>query len=83
MSDPIERLRTFIRDIQDEPRAFTDADDLIETGLIDSLRFVDFVLLIAELSGRDIPLDDIDIEAFRSIDAIRRAWFAPAEAAAP
>lgn len=79
MSDPIERLRSFIRDIQDEPRAFTDSDDLIETGLLDSLRFVDFVLLVAELSGRDIPLDDIDIEAFRTLDAIRAAWFAPAE----
>ncbi|WP_029030489.1 phosphopantetheine-binding protein [Salinarimonas rosea] len=77
-SDPIERLRTFIRDNQDEPRAFTEHDDLIESGLIDSLRFVDFVLLVSELCGRDIPLDDIDIEAFRTLDAIRAAWFAPA-----
>lgn len=81
--DPIARLRAFVLDAQEEPRAFADADDLIENGLIDSLRFVDFVLLIAELSGRDIQLDEIDIEAFRSLETIRLAWFAPTAAAEP
>lgn len=83
MSDPIERIRHFIRDRQDEPADFADDDDLIEGGLVDSLQFVDFVLLVSELCGREIPLDDIDIERFRTIDAIRAAYFAPAEAAAP
>ena len=81
MSDPIERIRQFIRDRQDEPRDFADGDDLIEGGLIDSLQFVDFVLLVSELCGREIPLDDIDIEQFRTLDAVRAAYFAPAAAA--
>jgi|GEM_PF-2059525 len=83
MSDPIDRIRHFIRDRQDEPRDFADDEDLIEGGLVDSLQFVDFVLLVSELCGREIPLDDIDIERFRTIDAIRAAYFAPAETAAP
>lgn len=82
MNDPIVRIRQFIRDRQDEPREFADGDDLIEGGLVDSLRFVDFVLLVSELSGREIPLDDIDIERFRTLDAIRAAYFTPAAAAA-
>ena len=64
MSDPIDRIRHFIRDRQDEPRDFADDEDLIEGGLVDSLQFVDFVLLVSELCGREIPLDDIDIERF-------------------
>lgn len=80
MSDPIERLRTFIADNQDAKRDFSNDDDLIETGLIDSLRFVDFVLLVAELCGRDIRLDAIDIEEFRTLETIRRIWLTPSEA---
>lgn len=82
MSDPIARIRQFINDKQDEPGDFADGDDLIEGGLVDSLQFVDFVLLVSELSGREIPLDDIDIERFRTLDAIRAAYFEPAEPAA-
>lgn len=75
MGDAIQHVRKFIIDRQEQPTAFDDADDLIENGLVDSLQFVEFVMLIAELSGKEIALDDLDIEQFRTIHSIRRAFF--------
>jgi len=75
MSAEIESVRQFIADRQSKPVTFSDTDDLIENGLIDSLQFVEFVLLIAELSGREISLDALDIDDFRSITSIHKAFF--------
>jgi len=75
MSVGIENIRQFISDKQVKPVTFGDNDDLIENGLIDSLQFVEFVLLIAEVSGREISLDDLDIDDFRSISSIQKAFF--------
>jgi acyl carrier protein len=75
MSRKIQKVREFIIDKHGGNCAFSDTDDLIDCGLIDSLRFMDFVLLIEELSGRPIPLDDLDIEQFRTIDNINKSFF--------
>ncbi|GGK25623.1 acyl carrier protein [Salinarimonas ramus] len=76
MSDPIARIRAFIEERQREKRPFADDTDLIEGRYVDSLQFVDFVLLVSELCERDIPLDTVDIEQFRTIDRIRATFFA-------
>lgn len=77
MTDPIQKIREFIVIVNKHvgPTHFEDTDDLIESGLIDSLQFVEFVLLISELSGRDIALDTLNIDELRSISAIRKAFF--------
>jgi len=80
MSNRVDRVRRFIAEKNEGRAGFADGEDLIESGLIDSLRFVEFVLLIAELSGRTVDLDDVNIDEFRSIDAIRTAFFSGAEA---
>src|SRR5579871_2222368 len=74
-STGIETIRQFIVDKQSEPVVFSDADDLIENGLVDSLQFTEFVLLIAEWSGQEISLDTLNIDDFRSISSIRKAFF--------
>ncbi len=71
MSDPVDILRRFIAEKNDGRSEIKDDDDLIENGLIDSLRFVEFVLLVEELSGRVIDLGNVNIDDFRSVDAIR------------
>ena len=75
MSRKIQKVREFIIDNHSGSCAFSDTDDLIDCGLIDSLRFMDFVLLIEELSGITIPLDDLDIEQFRTIENINKSFF--------
>jgi acyl carrier protein len=51
----------------DVPSADT---DLIDTGLLDSLQFVQLVLLIEEEFGMRISLEDIEIDHLRSIGSI-------------
>lgn len=48
-----------------------DADvDLIETGLVDSLALVMLITSIEETFACELPLDDFDIENFRSVRRI-------------
>ena len=75
MSKNIQKVREFIVHKHGGKCTFSDADDLIDRGLIDSLRFMDFVLLIEELSGITIHLDNLDIEQFRTIDNIKKSFF--------
>lgn len=49
--------------------------DLIESRLIDSLSFVEFVFLVEQLSGQEIPLDKVDVNDFRTLNRIRNRYF--------
>ena len=44
--------------------------DLVETGLMDSLQFVQLVLHLEEDFGIHIPLEDLGIDHFRSVTSI-------------
>lgn len=44
--------------------------DLIEKGLIDSLALVSLITEIEGDFGFELPLDDFDIDAFRSVERI-------------
>jgi acyl carrier protein len=46
--------------------------DLIESGLLDSLRLVELLLHIEASLGCRIPLDEIDLDDLRSIKRIAR-----------
>jgi acyl carrier protein len=51
--------------------------DLIANRAIDSLQFMEFIMLIEEVSGRPIDLNEVNVDNFRSIGVILEA-FAPA-----
>jgi D-alanine--poly(phosphoribitol) ligase subunit 2 len=44
--------------------------DLIETGLIDSLALVSLIAEIEGEFGFELPLDDFDVDNFRTVDRI-------------
>lgn len=44
--------------------------DLIENRLIDSLGFMEFILLLEDLMGREIVLEQLSVDQFRTLDAI-------------
>jgi acyl carrier protein len=50
-------------------------EDLIESRLIDSLSFVEFVFIIENASGAAIDVDKINIDDFRTLSAIGKAFF--------
>jgi acyl carrier protein len=49
--------------------------DLIETRILDSLRFVEFLYLLEEQTGREIPLEEVTPDDFRTIARIRERFF--------
>ena len=51
------------------------SEDLIVNRLIDSLAFVEFVFLIEQESGTSIDVENIDLEQFRTLNAIEMAFF--------
>ena len=44
--------------------------DLIETGLLDSLALVSVLAELEQELGYELPLDELDIENFRTVDRI-------------
>ncbi len=44
--------------------------DLIDTGLLDSLALVSLITEIEQDFGFQLPLDDFDVDAFRTVDRI-------------
>ena len=46
--------------------------DLVAAGLLDSLALVTLIVGIEDTFGTRLPLDDFDLERFRSVDAMAR-----------
>jgi acyl carrier protein len=44
--------------------------DLLDAGLLDSLALVTLIVALEETFGVQLPLDDFDVDHFRSIDAM-------------
>lgn len=48
--------------------------DILEAGLVDSLKFMRFIMFIEKVSGKEMRLDEIDLDDIRTIDAIEMAF---------
>lgn len=46
--------------------------DLLRTGLLDSLKFVDLLFSLEQEFGAQIDLDKLDLDHFRTVDQIAR-----------
>lgn len=51
--------------------------DLIDNRLIDSLGFMEFVLLLEDLMGREVVLEELSVDQFRTLDAIFENFLKP------
>lgn len=47
----------------------------MDAGLITSLQFISFLMLIEELRDREIPESEVSVERFSSLDAIYQNFF--------
>jgi methoxymalonate biosynthesis acyl carrier protein len=50
------------------PQAFGPDDDLFTLGLVDSLRLVELIVFMEELTGREIPVEDYSIASFYTLN---------------
>jgi len=63
-----------------DTRLASDDVDLIETGLVDSVKIVELVLELEQRFGVSLPFEDLEIEDFRTVPRLaeRIARTAPA-----
>jgi len=76
MSDNVAQIKQWIIGRNKEIQDIAPDQDLIDSRLVDSLSFVELLILIQQLSGKTIDQSDLDIESFRTLDAIDNRYFA-------
>lgn len=71
MTSHIERIKSYI-DLKNPDFDLQMSSDIIENRLIDSLQFVEFLMYIEEVSGCKLDMENLNIEDFRSLNAIEQ-----------
>ncbi len=67
--ETLSRISDLIRD-RLSVEVPTPDTDLIELGLLDSLALVTLIAALEEAFACELPLDDFDLERFRSVECI-------------
>ena len=83
MNSRLGEVLAWIRQRHPEAGEIGPADDLIDSRLIDSLGFLEFIVLIERLSGRPVDLDTLDVDDFRTLERIDAVFLTRAEPVAP
>jgi acyl carrier protein len=74
----LEKIRGWLkRKKPDLPEIDLDLD-LIDNRVVDSLMFVDFLLFVEELVGRELDIESGRVDPFRTLRSIRDNFFRPA-----
>ncbi len=73
--DPMTEVVSWIRaKSPDAPEPSPDTD-LIDSRLIDSLSFVEFLFLLEQLSGRPVQSQQVEVDHFRTLRQIEENFF--------
>ncbi|CAM5423329.1 MULTISPECIES: acetyl xylan esterase [Streptomyces] len=75
MTDPLQAVREFILGRNPKLGQVPDELDLIDSRAINSLAFVEFIFLLEELTGEPIDPEDVDLDDFRTLNAIEARFF--------
>ncbi|GAA3194255.1 MULTISPECIES: acyl carrier protein [Streptomyces] len=75
MQSATDQIKQWILDRHAEVSDIEPDFDLLESRLIDSLAFVEFMVLVSRLSGEDIGMESIDIDDFRTLRRIEARYF--------
>ena len=65
----VDRVRLLVEDVMSIEVPEGDID-LIDSGLLDSLALVSLIAGIEEEFELELPLEDLDLDQFRSVDSI-------------
>ncbi|WP_395377221.1 phosphopantetheine-binding protein [Marinicella sp. W31] len=75
MSAQLEELRTWLTEKKKLNQPIPLDVDLIETGIMDSLLFAEYVMMIEELSGIEIEVDDDLLDQVKSLQQVYKYYF--------
>ncbi|MFG3529923.1 acyl carrier protein [Streptomyces sp. NPDC047917] len=70
MDDAIKPVVDWLRERNPTVEEIPEDLDLIENRLIDSLAFMEFILLLEDVIGRELHLDQIDVNQFRTLRSL-------------
>jgi len=65
-------IRNFLKNAAPKGVSFTDSDNLLTKGVIDSLRMLDMMSFLEDKYGLKIDEDEMMPENFESVEAITR-----------
>ena len=72
LNPEIDLLRNWIQENSPKPVSVKDDDELIESQILDSFAFIQFVYYLEEVFGREIVLDESIASNFSTLAAICR-----------
>jgi acyl carrier protein len=70
-STTVERVRLLIREVLSVEVPHDDTD-MVSSGLLDSLALVSLIAEVEHEFELELPLDDLDVDQFRSAERIAR-----------
>jgi acyl carrier protein len=70
VTESMETVIDFLRKLNADVDTIDWDRDLIEARVLDSLAFVEFLLLIEELTGEPVDLAKTDVDNFRTLNRI-------------
>lgn len=68
--EAMEKVVDFLRKANDATDSLDWDQDLIELRILDSLAFVEFLVLLEEVTGAPVDPGTIDVENFRTLNRI-------------
>lgn len=71
----IEHVTDWLKERTGRTEAIPPDLDLIETRLLDSLSFMEFILLLEDVMGREIDPEKLSVDQFRTLNAIQENFF--------
>jgi acyl carrier protein len=77
MEPGVEAITRYLLDRHPEIATLDPDQDLIDSRILDSLAFVEFILKVEELIGTRIDVDALTREDIRTLYAIERRFFQP------
>jgi acyl carrier protein len=75
MRPQLDQVTTWILARHPELTELDPDSDLIDNRLIDSMSFLEFIALIERLTGRPVDVETLDLDDFRTLNRIERAFF--------
>lgn len=69
--DPLTALRDWLLQLHPDLDTIDDTLDLFANKLIDSINFVEYVLMIEELSGQSVHVDGRILERLSTLERVR------------
>ncbi|MBB3117580.1 phosphopantetheine-binding protein [Pseudoduganella violacea] len=80
IENSIAQVRDYLREQNKFPDIVIEDDlDLVETGVLDSLKIMALVIVIEKIRNRAIELEELSMDNLRTVNLIRKNFFATAE----